>query len=59
MKIILHIPTPPGSLPGSTDWVQVQAVIGALRRCIDYGGAWGIDNKIVALLKAAKMEKQI
>jgi len=59
MKIILTIPTPQGSKPGSTDYVQVQRIMEALQTCIDLGGAVGVNNQMVAILKAAKVEKSL
>lgn len=59
MKITVTIPTPQGSLPGSTDYVQVAKIMEAMRKCIQYGCALGVDNETVALLKSAKVEKSL
>lgn len=59
MKITVTIPTPQGSLPGSTDYVQVARIMEAFNKCLLYGCAFGVDNTIVALLKSAKVEKSL
>ncbi len=59
MKITITLPTPRGSQPGSTDYVQVARIMEALRKSIQYGGAWGVDTSIVEMFKNAKVEKSL